>query len=111
MNELTAYIDASQVYGSDFETAQSLRDQKANLGLLSVEPFVNSNGRPILPRAEEEEFCRSEDPENKPCFRAGDIRVNENQGRKISKTSKLCITSVETLLNLLSTAFKVLKYE
>ncbi|XP_078362045.1 peroxidasin homolog [Oculina patagonica] len=79
LNELTAYIDASQVYGSDLETADSLRNLDANLGLLSVEPFINSGGQPILPRAEEEEFCRSADPENKPCFRAGDIRVNENQ--------------------------------
>ena len=68
------------MYGSDLETATSLRDPFANLGFLDVEPFINSNGQPILPEAEEETFCLSEN--NNTCFRAGDVRVNENQGRR-----------------------------
>ena len=80
MNEITSYVDGSQVYGSDKDTADRLRDHKSGLGLLLVTPFVNSNGQSALPEAEEEEFCRSPKPEEKPCFKAGDIRVNENQG-------------------------------
>jgi len=55
-----------------------LRNQKANLGLLDVRPFINSGGMPILP-PDEETFCRSPNPEEAPCFLAGDVRVNENQ--------------------------------
>ncbi|XP_020623594.1 peroxidasin homolog [Orbicella faveolata] len=81
INEITAYLDGSQVYGSDLETAKSLRFFK--LGLLIVEPFINSSDLPILPAQEsvggEAGFCRSNDTETQPCFRAGDPRVNENQ--------------------------------
>ena len=82
MNEITSPVDGSQVYGSDIDTAESLRDQNANLGLLDERPFITSGGQPILPPAEEEAFCRSPNPEDKPCFVAGDIRVNENHGER-----------------------------
>ena len=73
-------MDGSQVYGSDEALAKRLRDKKKKLGLLDVRPYINSNGEPILPEADEEAFCRSSDPEASPCFLAGDIRVNENHG-------------------------------
>ena len=77
-------MDASQVYGSDEALAQRLRDKTTKLGLLDVRPYINSDGEPILPEADEEAdeeaFCRSTDTEAKPCFLAGDIRVNENHG-------------------------------
>ena len=74
------------MYGSDEERADSLRNPNANLGLLAVEPFIDSGGQFILPDADDEDFCRSPNPENKPCFFAGDIRVNENQGMRHSWT-------------------------
>ena len=37
-------------------------------------------GQPVLPDADEEAFCRSTDSTERPCFLAGDVRVNENQG-------------------------------
>ena len=76
------------MYGSDETRAQSLRNPKANLGLLDVEPYIDSGGRSILPAAGEEDFCRSPNPDE-PCFFAGDIRVNENQGMRHSLTSYL----------------------
>ena len=94
INEVTSYIDGSQVYGSDEGRANSLRNPVANLGLLLVEPFINSGGEFILPAAGEEDFCRSPDPENKPCFFAGDIRVNENQGMRHSWTFTLDLIKV-----------------
>lgn len=42
-------------------------------------PLRNIGGLPRLPDASEEAFCRSANPEEKPCFLAGDARVNENQ--------------------------------
>ena len=68
------------MYGSDEALAKRLRDKKTKLGLLDVRPYINSDGEPILPEADEEAFCRSTDTEASPCFLAGDIRVNENHG-------------------------------
>ena len=54
---------------------------------MKVEPFTVSSELPILPAQEsvggEAGFCRSNDTETQPCFRAGDPRVNENQGERI----------------------------
>ena len=70
------------VYGSDLETADSLR--KFVGGELLVDAFPDIFQLPVLPAAESEGgeagFCRSVDPITEPCFRAGDPRVNENQG-------------------------------
>ena len=77
------------VYGSDRETADSLR--KFIGGELLVDAFPDIFQLPVLPAAESEGgeagFCLSPDPVNEPCFRAGDVRPNENQGkRKINVT-------------------------
>ena len=70
------------VYGSDCETADSLR--KFIGGELLVDAFPDVNQLPVLPAAESEGgeagFCLSSDLVDEPCFRAGDVRVNENQG-------------------------------
>lgn len=84
VNEITSYIDASQVYGSDEALALRLRDTKANLGFLDVSPYINTNDRPRLPDGEAEAFCRSTDRSSRPCFLAGDIRVNENHGKRLN---------------------------
>lgn len=88
-------MDGSQVYGSDLETADSLRLFKK--GLLLVDPFTKPDELPVLPAAEssggEAGFCRSDDLVNQPCFRAGDPRVNENQGRRnqLTRNSKVVL--------------------
>ena len=69
------------MYGSSDELAKQLRSPKGH-GLLDTVPLRNIGGLPRLPDASEEAFCRSPNPEEKPCFIAGDARVNENQGRK-----------------------------
>ena len=86
INIITSYMDGSQVYGSSEEVARRLRSLKGH-GLLDVVPLRNVGDRPRLPNADEEAFCRSPNPEEKPCFLAGDIRVNENQGRKALESS------------------------
>lgn len=75
-NTITAFIDASNVYGSTKQVADSLRAPDGLL--LDMEhphgcPFKN-----LLP-AQTQGFCPSRDP-NRPCFVTGDIRNNENQG-------------------------------
>ena len=81
INDVTTYIDGSQVYGSDSELAIRLRGNRTK-GQLDTRPFVICLQRPILPPADEEAFCRSPNREEENCFIAGDVRVNENQGRR-----------------------------
>uniref|UniRef100_A0A914UMF8 Peroxidase n=1 Tax=Plectus sambesii TaxID=2011161 RepID=A0A914UMF8_9BILA len=74
---ISAYIDASQVYGSDDCVASSLRAEDD--GLLKT-----SDDGKMLPKSPDNGFCRSDSID---CFLAGDIRVNEN----------IALTSVQTL--------------
>ena len=64
VNDLTSYIDGSQIYGSDDETSNSLRNTNPSY-LLKVGPDNN------LP---------SSSCEMGECFQAGDVRVNEQVG-------------------------------
>ena len=72
------------VYGSDRETADSLR--KFIGGELLVDAFPDIFQLPVLPATEseggEEDPCSSSNLTNQLCFRAGDNRVNENQGAR-----------------------------
>ena len=72
------------MYGSDRETADRLR--KFIGGELLVDAFPDIFQLPVLPAVEsgdgEASFCLSPDPVNEPCFRAGDIRANDNQGAR-----------------------------
>ena len=77
------------MYGPSRVEADRLRDRKSKIGLLDVRALpVSSDDMLILPKADEETFCRSTKPAIKPCFLAGDFRrVNENQGMANSKST------------------------
>ncbi|RZB39798.1 peroxidasin [Asbolus verrucosus] len=78
INQLTSYIDASQVYGYSEELARDLRDLNGEGGRLR-EGAVFPGRKPLLPYAGNQGVdCRrnlSESTIN--CFVAGDIRANE----------------------------------
>lgn len=81
INQLTAYIDASQVYGFSEELARDLRDFTNDHGHLRKGRFLPS-GKYLLPFSNNDVMdCRrnlSESSVN--CFLAGDIRANEQVG-------------------------------
>ncbi|KAL7641463.1 UNVERIFIED_CONTAM: hypothetical protein RMT77_007334 [Armadillidium vulgare] len=70
MNQVSSYIDGSTIYGSSHEEAKQLRTFRK--GRLKTSRF--KGGSRLLPRNPSE--CRSKDNE-KSCFKAGDVRVNE----------------------------------
>ncbi|XP_042893882.1 peroxidase-like [Penaeus japonicus] len=76
MNARTAYIDGSQIYGSDQEMMNSLRTFED--GLLKSQ--VTNEGMELLPANTDlnSECNRAEQAaQNRFCFRAGDNRLNE----------------------------------
>ncbi|XP_012286670.1 peroxidasin [Orussus abietinus] len=81
LNQLTSYLDASQVYGYDDELARRLRDLASSRGLLRVGPTFPGR-KPLLPFASGEFVdCRRDPLESSvSCFVAGDIRANEQVG-------------------------------
>lgn len=81
INQLTSFLDASQVYGFEKAVAEDLRDLTNDNGLLRVGATFPGR-KPLLPtvglngmdcRLNLEESTRS-------CFVAGDIRANEQIG-------------------------------
>ncbi|XP_068119933.1 peroxidasin homolog isoform X2 [Hyperolius riggenbachi] len=82
VNLLTAYIDASNVYGSSEKEANELRDLTSQEGLLKVGGVMASSGKPLMPLAHgpPTECMRDERESTVPCFLAGDYRANEQLG-------------------------------
>ncbi|XP_037114285.1 eosinophil peroxidase-like isoform X1 [Syngnathus acus] len=95
LNSLTAFIDGSQIYGSDEEKALELRDLTTDEGLLRVNTEYTDKGRELLPFtkmmanvcATRARITNNPKAEEVLCFLAGDERVNEN----------IILTSLHTL--------------
>ncbi|XP_076461478.1 salivary peroxidase/catechol oxidase-like [Babylonia areolata] len=68
LNQITAYMDGSQVYGSTDSENQGLRAFTGGQ--------LQTSHEDLLPR-DSKETCVVEDPRRDYCFKAGDIRVNE----------------------------------
>jgi len=81
LNQLTSYLDASQVYGYDDELARNLRDLTTDHGLLREGSTIPGH-KPLLPYASNQFVdCRRNPLESSiNCFVAGDIRANEQVG-------------------------------
>ncbi|PVD30062.1 hypothetical protein C0Q70_09323 [Pomacea canaliculata] len=71
LNQLTAYVDASQVYGSSAEEQKNLRTFKGGQ--------MTTSGNDLLPK-DKAESCVLNNPNRDYCFKAGDLRVNEQMG-------------------------------
>ncbi|XP_038061571.1 peroxidasin homolog isoform X3 [Patiria miniata] len=88
VNQITSFIDLSQVYGSTFEEAMHMRDVVKGKGLLlAMDDPNNDVGKQLLPNDEEHTDCVFANPELK-CGRAGDKRAAEQPG----------LTSIHTVL-------------
>lgn len=81
INQLTSFIDASQVYGYDQIIANDLRDLSNDNGTLRVGPALPDQ-KPLLPFTGINGMdCRRNVEESSlNCFVAGDIRANEQIG-------------------------------
>lgn len=81
INQLTSYIDASQVYGSNLDLAISLRNLTNEMGRLR-EGLGYNYGKPLLPfNARHVIDCRRDPTQsNIGCFLTGDVRANEQLG-------------------------------
>ena len=79
-NILSAFIDASQVYGVNEKTLESLKDIVKGAGLLKEIPHPSGSlFHGLFPPSTG--FCRSEDLESRPCFKARDGSVDVNAGK------------------------------
>ncbi|CAD5111669.1 DgyrCDS954 [Dimorphilus gyrociliatus] len=81
INQITGWIDASNVYGSDEDETRMLRDLYSDSGLLKEGIYLN--GKPLLPYHEGRGAIDCQvDPNSAhiPCFHAGDHRSNEQLG-------------------------------
>jgi len=69
MNSLTHFLDGSMIYGSERETTADLRENRG--GLFKVQGFA------LLPPDESAEETQCDIDGVRPCFLAGEDRVNE----------------------------------
>ena len=86
LNTLTSHIDASQVYGVEPDVVDAVRNlEESAAGTLRTVPHPVNRSPPLrelLPPNFVGQFCRSPEPETRPCPLSGDfLRTTENQGK------------------------------
>lgn len=81
INQLTSFLDASQVYGFEKSVAEDLRDLTNDNGLLRVGATFPGK-KPLLPTSglNGMDCRRNLEESTRSCFVAGDIRANEQIG-------------------------------
>ncbi|CAL4099441.1 unnamed protein product [Meganyctiphanes norvegica] len=95
INQNTAFVDGSQVYGSEKEVADFVRTKW--LGLLNTTSHPG-NRQPLPPRGGEGHDHRCPLPESMgDCFLAGDVRVDEMPGLTAMHTAFIRLHNLITL--------------
>lgn len=79
MNEITSYLDASMIYGSDKEKYDKLREFRGGR-MLSLTHPEGRQYHHLLPKNPDVRDCIPEVHRDIKCFAAGDERVNEHMG-------------------------------
>lgn len=80
LNQVTHWLDGSQVYGSSKKESDAIRDQsQPDRGRMATIQNPNVYSKPLLPSNAEAAVCNGKN-ETIQCFKAGDGRVNENVG-------------------------------
>lgn len=80
MNQITSFIDGSNIYGSSEEESRNLRNLRSR-GLLKTSSAIDENGKPLLPFNRDTPIeCLQPHDSPVPCFLAGDFRANEQLG-------------------------------
>ncbi|XP_042897805.1 peroxidasin [Parasteatoda tepidariorum] len=81
VNQLTAFIDASNVYGNNERIAEHLREMSSNRGLMRT-GILTASGKPLLPFNDGQPIdCKRDLAESTiDCFLGGDVRANEQLG-------------------------------
>ena len=72
LNQNTAFVDASQIYGQDICQADSLREFSG--GRLNTTLPSHGRGKMMMPTTDTNKECKAESGK---CFVAGDIRASE----------------------------------
>ena len=81
MNQITSFMDASNVYGNSEEESRHLRNLNSRRGLLKTSPPIIEGGKPLLPFNRNTPVeCLQPNDSPIPCFLAGDHRANEQIG-------------------------------
>ncbi|XP_077168153.1 myeloperoxidase-like [Paroedura picta] len=77
INQITSFLDGSQVYGNEDDRAMDLRSRSGGLLAINQQKDKDLAFLPFLPK-NKSASCLRTDPEHKtPCSLAGDIRVDE----------------------------------
>uniref|UniRef100_A0A673MS09 Eosinophil peroxidase n=1 Tax=Sinocyclocheilus rhinocerous TaxID=307959 RepID=A0A673MS09_9TELE len=81
LNAITAFVDASMVYGSSDGLSVALRNLSSPLGLLAVNQFHSDQGLGFMPFLTQTAQRLNISMGNRSfCFQAGDSRANEHLG-------------------------------